>query len=77
MDNQSCKQVDAGEYQVWQKQRGRASQHLQALGGDGVRKGFLGSVHLDKVLEWVRFKSIAGEKHPKQRNREILQLFRE
>lgn len=32
----------------------RSSQHLQELGW-----GFLGLVHLDKVLEWVRFKNIA------------------
>lgn len=37
-------------------------------GGSGVRKGFLGLVHLDKFLEWVRFENIGGEKHPKKRN---------
>lgn len=35
-------------------------------GGKGVRKGFLGLVHVEKVLEFVSFESIAGEKDPKQ-----------
>ena len=46
-------------------------------GGSGVRKGFLGLVHLDEFLEWVRFESIDGEKHPKQRKQEKFSVFRE
>lgn len=38
-------------------------------GGGGVRKGFLGLVHLDKALEGVGFESLGGEKHPKQRKK--------
>lgn len=34
-------------------------------------------MHLDKVLEWVRFGRRAGEKHPKQRKQENLSVFRE